>query len=43
MEGEEGDWEERKELENKVPLHYDLNKHFPDRIKKPLAFDEIEE
>ena len=41
MDNDTGNFEERKDPLNKVPLHYNIDKYFKDRIKKPLTFEEI--
>jgi hypothetical protein len=42
LENEEGNWDSFRNLDNKLPEHYDLSKFFPDRIKKPLTFEELQ-
>ena len=41
MDNEGGDWREKLLPCNRVSSKYQLDKMFPDRIQKPLEFDEI--
>ena len=42
MENDDGNWDSFRSIENKLPAHYDLGKFYPDRIKKPLTFEELQ-
>jgi len=42
MENDEGNWDDFKHLDNKLGAHYNVDKFYSTRIKKPLTFEEIE-